>query len=144
MEKTNNYSVLYGSFAALSIIAFFLTVLTIFQGFDFAIANLRSLWYWIFPLAAGFGIQIGLFTSIRHTARLNKEIAITGTTSGGSMVACCSHFLLNIIPFIGFSALATTLMGYQTWFFAIGLISNVVGIGLLLNHKKKMENGGKC
>lgn len=138
MGKDN--SVLYGLFAGIGIVIFYLAVLTIFQDFNFAISNLRSLWYWIFPLAAGFGTQIGLYTSIRHNALVNSEIAGTGGISAGSMVACCSHFLLNIIPLAGFSGLAIFLMNYQKVFFSVGIISNIVGIGILLNHKRKMKN----
>lgn len=138
LVKENN-SVLYGLFAGLGIVVFYLIVLTIFQSFEFAISNIKSLWYWIFPLAIGFGVQIGLFFSIKHTTAMTGTIAGTGGISGGSMIACCSHFLLNIIPIIGFSGLATFLMAYQKLFFGIGIISNVVGISILMNHKRKME-----
>ena len=138
LVKENN-PILYGLFAGLGIVIFYLAVLTIFQDFQFAISNLRSLWYWIFPLAIGFGTQIGLYTSIKHNAVINSEVSVSGGISGGSMVACCSHFLLNIIPLAGFSGLALFLMNYQKLFFNIGIISNVIGIGILLNHKRKMK-----
>ena len=138
LVKENN-SILYGLFAGLGIVIFYLAVLTIFQDFNFAISNLRSLWYWIFPLAIGFGTQIGLYASIMHTAKLNAEIGALGGISGGSMVACCSHFILNALPLLGLSGLATFLMAYQKVFFSIGIISNAVGISILLNHKRKMK-----
>ena len=141
----NNNAILYGLFAGLGIVIFYIVVLTIFQSFEFALSNLRSLWYWIFLLAIGFGMQIGLYSSIKHNAMINSEIAASGSISGGSMVACCSHFLLNVIPIIGLSGLATFLMSYQKVFFSIGIVSNVIGIGILLNHKKKMKlKGGGC
>ena len=136
-----NKHVFYGISAGLGILAFYLIVLTVFQGFSFAMSEFRSLWYWIVPLAAGFGIQIGLYTFILHTATLNAEIAASGGVSGGSMIACCSHFALNMIPLLGFAGLATFLMTYQKWFFSIGILSNVIGIALLIRHKKKMKGG---
>ena len=139
----NKKPIIYGILAGLGIISIFIGVLSIFQGTNFALSQFKSLWYLIIPLAAGFGTQIGLFTSIRHTAIMNAEIATSGTISGGSMIACCSHFLLNIIPIVGFSGLAAFLMTYQKAIFGIGIISNFVGIMLLLNHKNKMK-GGKC
>ena len=87
----------------------------------------------------GFGTQIGLYNSIKHTAQMTGTVAVSGGISGGSMIACCSHFLLNIIPIIGLSGLALFLVKYQTAFFAIGIISNVFGIVLMLNHKNKMK-----
>ncbi|MBI5803966.1 hypothetical protein HY450_01850 [Candidatus Pacearchaeota archaeon] len=132
----------YGILAGGGILFFYIAVLTIFQSFDFAISEFRSVWYWLIPLATGFGIQAGLYNSILHTARINAEIATSGTVSGGSMVACCSHFVLNAIPILGFSGLATFLMAYQKWFFGLGILSSLVGITILMNHKKTMRNQG--
>lgn len=135
--------VLYGLLAGFGLIVFYLSVVSIFQGFEFALLNFRSLWFWLVPLAAGFGTQIGLYTSIKHTAIINGTVAGTGAISAGSMVACCSHFLLNIIPIVGLSGVAIFLVKYQTAFFGVGIISNLIGISLLVNHRKKMK-GGSC
>ena len=133
-------SILYGLLAGLGLLLFYLTVVSIFQGIEFAFLNLKSLWYLIFPLAIGFGTQIGLYTSIKHTASITGTVAGTGGISAGSMVACCSHFLLNVIPIIGISGLAVFLTTYQKWFLVIGIISNVFGISIMMKHKRKMEN----
>src|SRR3989304_10560060 len=145
MVKKNN-SVLYGILAGIGLLAFYLTVVSFFQSVEFAFLNLRSLWYLVFPLAAGFGTQIGLYTSIKHTAALTGQVAGTGGVSAGSMVACCSHFLFNIIPFLGLSGVAIILMKYQSAFLSVGIISNVIGISLMLKHKRKMRplKGGNC
>ena len=137
MESKDN-SVLYGLLAGLGLLIFYLSVVSIFQGIEFAFLSLRNLWYLIFPLAIGFGMQIGLYTSIKHTAQMTGTVAATGTISGGSMIACCSHFLLQAIPFIGISGLAIVLTKYQSWFLIIGILSNIIGITLLIRHKRKM------
>ena len=142
MESKNN-SVLYGLLAGLGLLIFYLSVVSIFQGIEFAFLNLRNLWYLIFPLAIGFGIQIELYFSIKHTAQLTGTVAATGTISGGSMIACCSHFLLQIIPLAGISVLSTFLAKYQPWFLVIGIISNIIGIFIMLKHKRKMKGGMK-
>jgi len=143
MENKNkrDNSKFYGILAGVGILFFYLAILTVFQDFNFAMSEFGSLWYWIIPLATGFGIQVGLYNSILHTAKINSEIAASGTVSGGSMVACCSHFVLNAIPILGFSGLATFLMTYQKWFFGLGILSNVIGITILMRHKKKMKGG---
>ena len=143
MEKKKNNSVLYGLLSGSGLLILYLSVVSIFQGIEFAFLNLRILWYLIFPLAIGFGIQIGLYFSIKHTAQITGTVAATGTISGGSMVACCSHFLLQIIPLAGASVLATFLAKYQPWFLLIGIVSNIIGIIIMLNHKKKMKGGMK-
>lgn len=141
MVKDN--SVLYGVLAGLGIMLFYLIVVSIFQGIESAFLNLRSLWYLIFPLAIGFGTQIGLYASIKHTAALTGTVAGTGGISAGSMIACCSHFLLNIIPIVGLSGIAIILMKYQPWFLSVGILSNIMGIGIMIKHKNKMK-GGNC
>lgn len=140
MVKKSN-SILYGLLAGFGLLIFYLSVLSIFQGIEFAFLNLRSLWYFIFPLAIGFGIQIGLYSSIKHNAVINGVAGGTGGIAGGSMVACCSHFLLNLIPIVGISGLAMILMSYQKWFLGIGIIANLFGITFMLNHKNKMKRG---
>lgn len=142
MAKNDN-SILYGLLAGTFLLVFYISIVSLFQGFEFAIMNFRSLWYWIVPLAIGFGTQIGLFFSIRHTAEMTGMVAGTGGISGGSMIVCCSHFILNMLPIAGISGLAIFLVKYQTAFFGIGIISNIIGIGFILNHKKKMK-GGVC
>jgi len=132
-------SVLLGVLAGLGLIGFYLGIISIFQGFNFALMNLRSLWYLIFPLVIGFGIQIGLFVSIKNHAKLTGSVATTGAISGGSMIACCSHFLLNIIPIAGVSGLAIFLVKYQSWFLVFGILSNVLGITLMVKHKNGMK-----
>ena len=142
MKKDNSKrdnSVLYGILAGLGLLLFYLAVVSFFQGVEFAFLNLRSLWYLIFPLAIGFGTQIGLYTSIKHTATMTGTVAGTGSVSAGSMVACCSHFLLNVIPIVGLSGIALFLAAYQKWFLGIGILSNIIGIGIMLKHKRKME-----
>jgi len=132
-------SVFYGILAGAGILFFYILVLVVFQSFDFAISEFRNVWFWIIPLAIGFGIQIGLYNSILHTVTINAEIATSGGISGGSMIACCSHFALNAIPILGFSGLATFLMVYQEWFFGAGILSNFIGITILIRHKKKIK-----
>src|SRR3989344_3930307 len=141
MVKNKDNSVLYGILSGLGLLIFYLSFVSIFQGIDFAFLNLRNLWYLIFPLVIGFGMQIGLYFSIKHTAQLTGTVVGTGTVSGGSMIACCSHFLLQAIPFAGIAGLSLFLVKYQTWFLIIGIISNIFGITVMLKHRRKMKGG---
>ncbi len=142
--EINIRALAYGILAGLAILAFYISVLTIFQSYGFALYEFKRLWIWIVPLAIGFGTQIGLYTSIKHDATMNHGVAASGTISGGSMVVCCSHYLLNIIPLIGITGLtafSSFLMTYQKVFFSIGILSSIVGITMMLNHKRKMKGG---
>lgn len=144
--RINNRALSYGLLAGAAILIFYLFVLTIFQSYGFAMSEFKRLWVWLVPLAIGFGTQIGLYASIRHDSTIRAGTATSGTISGGSMVVCCSHYLLNVIPFIGvagLSALTSFLMTYQKAFFSIGIASSILGIALMLNHKRKMKGGFK-
>lgn len=146
-SKARDRYVLYGLLSGLGLILFFITFVSVFQGFKSAILSFLSLKYWLLPLAAGFGIQVGLFSSIKHTMETNAALAGSGTLSAGSMVACCAHFLVNIIPIMGIAGLAAFLLRYQTTFLGIGIMSNVAGIVVMLRHKiriKRKMKGGLC
>ncbi len=140
-SKTKSW--IYGILSGLGILAFFIVILTIFQSWGLAIYEFKRLWPWLITLAIGFGTQIGLYASIIHDATINRGIKTTGGISGGSMLICCSHYLLNLLPIIGVSALSTFLMEYQKWFFSVGIVASIVGIYFLLKHKREMK-GGKC
>jgi len=141
--KLKYKSILYGMLAGVGLLLFYLGFITFFQGFNLALLNFKSLWFWIVPLTIGFGTQIGLYTSIKHTALTTGTVTGTGAISGGSMIACCSHFLFNMVPFLGLGGVAIFLTKYQTAFLGVGIISNIVGITFMLNHKNKMK-GGSC
>lgn len=140
--KINWKYLIYGMLAGLGILAFYISVLTVFQSYGFALSEFKRLWVWLIPLAVGFGTQIGLYLSIKHDATINRGMAASGTVSGASMLACCSHYLFTIIPFIGIAGLssfALFLMTYQKAFFSIGIASSIIGVTLMLKHKKKMK-----
>ena len=142
--KINGKALAYGILAGLGILAFYISVLIFFESYNFALYEFKRLWVWLVPLAIGFGAQIGLYASIKHDATINHGVATSGTLSGGSMIACCSHYLLSILPLIGItglSAFTSFLMTYQKAFFSIGILSSVAGIVLMSNHRKKMKEG---
>ena len=137
--EVNGKALSYGILSGLGILLFFILILTIFQSYGFAVSEFKRLWYWLVPLAIGFGTQIGLYTSIKYGALVSAGVKTSGTVSGGSMVACCSHYLLNLLPIIGITGLTSFLMIYQKAFFSIGILSSIFGIGLMLNHRNKMK-----
>jgi hypothetical protein len=116
---------------------------------DFAFLEIKRLWYWVLLLSTGFGLQLGLFVHIRHILRqrlagATAEVAASGAVSTGSMIACCSHGLVNLLPIFGISAAAAFLARYQLPFIMFGVFSNLVGvtimIGLAQKNKIQFEN----
>jgi Cu+-exporting ATPase len=94
-------------------------------------------WYFIVSLAAGFGIQIGLYTylssAVRRMGMSGKVVAVSGTTSTAAMISCCAHYLTNIQPVLGAAGLVALVAQYQVELFWFGLACNLAGITYMVN-----------
>lgn len=126
----------YGILGTSALLTLYFVVLTLVSGWSYTKIQFAQNWYWILGLAVGFGIQVSLFSfaRTRHRAAMSgKVLGATGTTSGAAMLACCTHYLVNILPFIGVSGFAIFVGKYQTWLFAVGLAFNLAGIAYLTN-----------
>lgn len=95
---------------------------------------------WMSLLILGFGIQMGLFWLLRKGIHIssqekNDSKITTGTStavSGVAMVACCAHHAVDVLPILGLSAAALFLTQYQEQFLIFGVISNLIGIVMML------------
>ena len=129
--------VLIGVSAATLLILIYMGIITLAEGLKHALDQTADLWYWVVALAGGFGVQAGLFSFIRQGLRERKasataSVAASGGISAGSMVACCAHHLTDVLPLLGLSGLAVFLASYQTLFIIIGVLSNLIGITIML------------
>jgi hypothetical protein len=103
--------------------------------------------WWILILAIGLGIQVTLFSLFRTRLRGQKirtaksTMAASGGVSATAMMACCSHYLATVIPALGVPFLSAAALAsiaeYQTYFFLAGVLSCLVGIGLMLRMMEK-------
>lgn len=134
---TNNIGkpILYGAAASAMLLGIYFVVLTLVSGWNFAQSQFADFWYYIVSLAAGFGIQIALYRYLRgliHGSQgAGKIIAVSGTTSAASMISCCAHYLVNLLPILGVTGLVTFVAQYQVELFWVGLAFNVFGIVFL-------------
>src|SRR3989344_2190522 len=84
-------------------------------------------WYFIVPLAVGFGIQVGLLAAIRRRARLIAAVpAASGTSSVASMAACCLHNLTWFAPLAGIGGFAAIIGAYQNYIFASSIAVSAI------------------
>ncbi len=145
---------LYGALASIAIVGVYLGMNTLTADWYFARVQFSEYRWWIITLAVGLGIQVTLFTLFRAHLRGQKmraaksTMAASGGVSATAMMACCSHYLATVIPALGVPFLSATavasLAGYQTYFFLAGIISCLVGIGLMLRMMAKhgmIQNG---
>ena len=121
-----------GILGMLALLSAYLLILTAVSGWNFTLDQFYSFWYYIVSLAVGLGIQIGLYTYLRGAVHQGdgsgKVLAVSGTTSTAAMISCCTHYLTNILPFIGIGGFVTVVAQYQIELFWFGLASNAAGI----------------
>lgn len=120
----------------LLILFYWLVMFVVTRDFNHSIEQFITFKYWVIALVLGFGIQTGLFWHIRKKMKSNNStkgsIALSASSSTIAMVACCTHHLVDILPILGLSAAALFLSSYQTYFFMLGIISNILGIVWML------------
>ena len=103
--------------------------------------NFAQFWYFILLLVIGFGVQMGLWISLReHSKGGGAMSATSGTASGVSMLACCAHHLIEVLPILGISGATIFLARYQKLFLILGVTINLLGVVYLLNLYKKTYN----
>ncbi len=136
-----NKSIIYGALAALALLLVYFTVVSLAESYAHAIDEFLSLAYLMVPLVAGFGVQVSLFSYSRDYVKMMQQSSASVTASGGlstaSMIACCAHHITDLAPIVGITAVATFLTAYQTPLIAIGLVSNIVGITVVLSVMQK-------
>ncbi len=118
--------------ALVLLLAIYFGVVSLISGMDFALDQFATFWYFIVPLALGFGIQVGLYIYLKNLVGQHgasgKVVAVSGTTSTAAMVSCCAHYLVNIVPILGITGFLTVVAEYQIELFWIGLAFNAAGI----------------
>jgi P-type Cu+ transporter len=123
------------AFAALVIIYF--AVVGLLSGWAYAREQFATFGVYLVSLAAGFGVQVGLYTYLRQlvaSADASKRVlAVSGTSSTAAMISCCAHYLVNILPVLGATGLVTLAAQYQVQFFWVGLAFNVAGVAYILS-----------
>ena len=137
--KTKAWS--YGISAILLVIIINLIVLYLLNFPSMATEIIKKYFILLILLIGGFGLQVGLFTYYHSLNAISCSTTVaSGGVSGVSMILCCSHYLLNILPFlgaiIGISAL-TKLSNYTIYFLLLGIASNIFGIGVIFYQKNK-------
>ena len=129
--------------AVLIVVIINFLVLAILNFPAMAIFQIKKYIWLLIPLVLGFGVQIGLYTYLRH---LNAICSITSMAGGGvssiSMILCCSHYLVNFLPFISLS-FATFLTRYTFYILLFGVVANIFGIIFMLNKIRKIKGVNK-
>ena len=135
------HAYLVGLATAAAVLGFYLGLSTLTSSWQFARIQFSVYLWWLLALSLGLGAQATLYTLFRATLRerarrsARKALAASGGISGLAMAACCSHYLAAFLPAIGLpflSGAAAALEEYQNVFFLVGVLSNLLGIWIML------------
>ena len=93
----------------------------------------------VVPIILGFGVQVGLYTLLKKGIHIRTEATASAasTAAGGgmstvAMAACCAHHVADALPLLGLTAAATFLANWKIPFMIAGLLTNLLGIALML------------
>ncbi|HSB22448.1 MAG TPA: hypothetical protein VLE94_04980 [Burkholderiaceae bacterium] len=125
-----------GVAASLALLALYFIVVGLVSGREYALEQFQAYGYFLLGLAAGFGVQMGLYAYLKrlvaHRDASGKVVAVSGTTSTAAMISCCAHYLTNVVPVLGATGLVTLAAQYQVQFFWVGMAFNLAGIAFIL------------
>ena len=82
----------FGLLAFAFLLAIYFAVLALLSGWNFTLSQFSEFWYYLVPLAAGFGLQVALFVRLRillHQSAAGSRgvVAASGTTSTAAMIS---------------------------------------------------------
>ncbi len=91
----------------------------------------------VIPIMLGFGVQVGLYVLLKAGLYLPASAGVATTVAGGgmstvAMVACCAHHVADVLPLVGLTAAAAFLANWKIPFMIIGLLTNLIGIAVML------------
>ncbi|HET7680948.1 MAG TPA: hypothetical protein VFK79_12565 [Xanthobacteraceae bacterium] len=124
-----------GALAFLALLAVYFSVLTFLSGWSFTLSQFSEFGAYIVTLALGFGAQVGLYLYLKELSAQHHHathmVAASGTTSTVAMLACCTHYLTNILPVLGVVGAVSFVAQYQVELFWIGLAFNAAGLAYI-------------
>src|SRR3990172_11588292 len=115
------------------LVALYLGLVTWAQGFEHARELVWGDRYFVAAIAAGFGLQVGLFAYLRRLLSLRARGSATAGTAAGTgtstaaMLACCAHHVTDALPVLGLSGVAIFLGDYRVPLMGLGIAVNAAG-----------------
>ena len=138
MNEETKKPIFYGALSSVGLLSLYAVTMTLLSGWGAAVEQFTNLWYLMVPLAAGFGIQVGLYTKLKAKIRERSKgaLAAGGTSAGTAMLACCAHHATDVLPLLGLSGVSIFLTQFQKPILLVSLGINVLGIIMMLKHLK--------
>jgi len=128
-----------GLMAAAMLMSVYLGIVSLTESPKHALSLFWEDKLFVIPIMLGFGIQVGLYTLLKKGWHMPLNVpaggaatAASGSVSTFAMVACCAHHIADALPLLGLTAAATFLANWKIPFMIVGLISNLIGIAVML------------
>ncbi len=119
----------------LGIILLYLAILQLLMGdFYIVVETIRPTLPYMAVMLLIFTFQISLFVYIRIITKElqnNFQMAVSSGVNGVVMLLCCTHHLVDILPFLGVG-LSFWTSKYQITFIYLGILSSLFGVYLFL------------
>jgi len=135
------FPVIIGVGSAAALAAFYaLVALIAGKSWLHVIELIRADWLWLLVVCAGFGVQVGMFTSLRRRIRAARAAALANAGTGVSattMIACCLHHFGDFLPVIGLAGAVAFLSNYKYPLLGAGMVANIAGIVMMLNSLRR-------
>jgi P-type Cu+ transporter len=127
-------SIIGGIVALIGLLGIYFGTLTLAFGWGATLSQFVEFWPYIIALAIGFGAQVGLYLRLKQVSQRHHQghcvaaASASGTTSAIAMLACCTHYLTNVLPMLGAVGAVTLVAQYQVELFWVGLAFNAAGL----------------
>jgi copper chaperone CopZ len=126
---------LFGLVGMAGLMLLYLGLVSLAEGWHHAVELLLEDAWLVGPIMIGFGVQMGLYGYLRTIQAAIKGAGAMASAGGGTstvaMAACCAHHVTDVLPLLGLSAGAAFLAEYRIPFMVFGLLTNLIGIGVM-------------
>lgn len=129
-----------GLLASAGLLLFYVVTVTLLQDWEHALRQLGDDAPFVAVLVVGFGLQVGLLTYVRALAAHARSAGVAASTgvSGVAMLACCAHYLTDVLPLLGISAATAFLGAYKAPLLWLGVVTNLAGVVYLIRQVRKV------
>ncbi|KKS97984.1 MAG: hypothetical protein UV73_C0004G0126 [Candidatus Gottesmanbacteria bacterium GW2011_GWA2_43_14] len=141
MTKFLSSPIFMGIVASSFLLTFYFFLMRLLTGsFETAWWQFSTLWPYMTSLSAGFGIQSGLYVSLKNKIKGGSRKMMVGNSSTSTlgMIACCAHHLTDVLPLLGLSLLTSLLIQFQKEILLLAILSNLASIIYLIRLKRKI------
>lgn len=139
-------SIRAGAIAALVLAAFYAVVVAGASGsVDHLRDQVRTDWYLLVPIVAGFAVQVAVIVELRRRHSAHAEAMAASAAGAGAsttgMIACCAHHLADLAPFLGATGAASFLTEWRVTFMLVGVGVNAVAVVIGLRRLHQFPSG---